>query len=84
MLGPQLLTRFLARSKVSYPAFAEMVGADRARIHRCARGERGPSLALALEIEKATAGEVPASSWAKPPVRSAAGSRARKPSNRSA
>jgi hypothetical protein len=84
MLGPQLLTRYLARSKVSYPAFAQMVGADRARIHRCARGERNPSLPLALEIERVTGGKVPASSWPKRPVRGGSSRSSGKPSNRTA
>jgi hypothetical protein len=66
MAGPTLLARYLARQKLSYPAFAQMVGADRARIHRCARGERKPGLLLALAIEKATDGAVPVSSWLAP------------------
>jgi hypothetical protein len=80
MLGPKLLSRYLARSKLSYPAFAEKVGADRARIHRCARGERNPSLSLAVAIEEATGGAVPASSWPKRPVRRLARKLARRSS----
>jgi hypothetical protein len=75
MAAETLLARWLARPESpSYPAFAEKVGADRARIHRCARAERRPGLVLAIEIEKATGGEVPASYWptvklVKPAVR---------------
>jgi len=63
MAAASLLSRWLARSKVSYPAFAKMVGADRARIHRYARRERRPSLRSALAIERETGGAVPASYW---------------------
>lgn len=75
MAAETLLARWLARPEApSYPAFAKMVGADRARIHRCARAERRPGLALAIEIERETGGAVPASYWptieiVKPPVR---------------
>lgn len=57
------LAAYLARHQLSMAAFARLVGADRSRISRCVRGERRPGLRLALEIERATGGEVPASSW---------------------
>lgn len=66
--GPTLLADYLGSQKLSYAAFARLVGADRARIQRCASGDRGPGLALALAIEQATEGSVPAASWVGPTV----------------
>ena len=63
MNGPARLSRYLVRRKLSYAAFARLVGADRARIQRCATGARSPGLALALAIHRVTGGAVPASSW---------------------
>lgn len=77
MAAESLLARWLARSQVSYPAFAKKVGADRARIHRYARRERRPSLRTALAIEEATGGAVPASYW--PTVKLVAPSVRRRP-----
>lgn len=61
--GPSLLSSLLAREKLTYAAFARLVGADRARIQRCARGKRKPGIELALSIEEKTGGRIPASSW---------------------
>lgn len=61
--GKKLLSSYLSRCELSYAAFARLVGADRARIQRCAKGDRSPGLPLALAIEQATGGAVPASSW---------------------
>lgn len=64
MSKPHLaLAAYLDREGISRPAFARLVGADRARIHRIADGDRGPGLALALAIESVTKGEVPAAAW---------------------
>jgi hypothetical protein len=60
---PNPLAAYLAKTNTSYAEFARVVGADRARIQRCAKGERRPGLDLALAIEEATQGAVPASYW---------------------
>jgi DNA-binding phage protein len=60
-----LLARYFRKSKRSVSEFARAVEADRSQIYRCMRGERRPGLVLALRIERATAGAVPASSWAE-------------------
>jgi DNA-binding transcriptional regulator YdaS (Cro superfamily) len=59
----KLLSTYLAQRELSYAAFARLVGADRARIQRCATGDRSPGLRLALAIEQATEGAVPAAAW---------------------
>jgi DNA-binding transcriptional regulator YdaS (Cro superfamily) len=61
--GKKLLSAYLSRLDLSYAAFARLVGADRARIQRCATGKRSPGLHLALAIERATEGAVPAAAW---------------------
>jgi DNA-binding transcriptional regulator YdaS (Cro superfamily) len=66
MSYPTTLARFLSESGTSAGAFARLVKADRSQIYRCASGERGPSIELAVEIERATKGAVPVESWAKP------------------
>lgn len=60
------LTDFLRDQGMSQRAFAEMVGVDRSIVSRLARREMRPSLELAFEIERATAGRVPAESWLAP------------------
>jgi DNA-binding transcriptional regulator YdaS (Cro superfamily) len=63
--GKKLLSTYLARFELSYAAFARLVGADRARIQRCAKGKRSPGLLLALAIERETKGAVPAVAWTR-------------------
>ncbi|WP_225028988.1 helix-turn-helix transcriptional regulator [Xinfangfangia pollutisoli] len=43
--------------------FAETVGVDQATVSKLCRGKLVPSLPLAVRIERATRGEVAASSW---------------------
>jgi DNA-binding transcriptional regulator YdaS (Cro superfamily) len=73
--GKKLLSTYLSRLDLSYAAFARLVGADRARIQRCATGKRSPGLQLALAIERETEGQVPASAWARRSSRKQGGKR---------
>jgi transcriptional regulator with XRE-family HTH domain len=57
------LTEWLKEKGTSQEAFAAVVGASQGQISRLLSGARGPGLDLAMKIEKATAGAVPASSW---------------------
>lgn len=66
MSKPTALAKYLADRKLSYAAFAALVGADRQRVWRIAKGDRGPSVELAIQIERATGGAVPVESWAAP------------------
>ncbi len=61
------LAKYLAEHSLTYTAFAVLVGADRQRVWRLAKGDRGPSVDLAIRIERATKGAVPIESWASPP-----------------
>lgn len=69
--APNLLASYLDREKLSYAAFARLVGdkTDRARIARAANSYRRPGLKLALAIEQATKGAIPASYWPGLPLR---------------
>lgn len=62
-MARNLFAAWLASERLSYSEFGRRVGVDRARIQRCATGERGPGLELALLIDEATDGKVPAASW---------------------
>lgn len=57
------LGKYLAAKRITYTDFARAVGAHKSQIARCASGERGPGVALALAIQEATKGAVPASGW---------------------
>ena len=61
-----LLAVYLADQKLTAGEFAKRVNADRSQIYRCASGKRGPSVELAIAIEKATKGAVPVEAWAPP------------------
>jgi transcriptional regulator with XRE-family HTH domain len=60
-----LLDAYLTDRKLSYAAFARLVGADRARIARAANNHRRPGRDLALAIQQETKGVVPASYWSE-------------------
>lgn len=66
MNGPALLSAYLKSKSLSRAEFAGLVGADRQRVWRWVRGDRGPGLDFALAIESVTDGAVPAASWADP------------------
>jgi DNA-binding transcriptional regulator YdaS (Cro superfamily) len=65
-----LLADWLQENKHTYSTFARAIGTHRSQIARCAKGERGPGVALAAAIEKATDGAVPMESWTKRAKRS--------------
>ena len=52
------LTDYLSKSALSATEFAGLIGCEPSTITRLCRGERGPSLELALKIEAATNGSV--------------------------
>lgn len=61
--GRMTLSEWLQEKGTSQEAFASAVGASQGQISRLLSGARGPGLSLAMKIEEATAGAVPASSW---------------------
>lgn len=64
--------KWLEKNKLSQSEAAALIGTVPSHISRLLSGRRKPGLRMALLIEKATGGSVPASSWSKPPRRSAA------------
>lgn len=52
------LKTYLKRRKVSMKSFAKQVGITRQAIHYYVTGQRTPQLGIALDIVKATGGEV--------------------------
>ncbi|MBV7408184.1 helix-turn-helix transcriptional regulator [Maritimibacter sp. DP1N21-5] len=58
-----MLTEFFKRSGMTRTAMAEALGIGRAYLSLLENGRKRPSLELAFAIERATNGEVPASSW---------------------
>lgn len=57
------LKSYLTLKRMSQRAFAARIGVDPSIISRLTRGEMTPSLQLAVEIEAATKGFIPAKSW---------------------
>ena len=57
------LATYLAAEGIPQGKFAERLGVDQATVSRLARRRMRPSLALAVLIERETAGAVLASSW---------------------
>lgn len=62
--GAKQLAAFLKRSGVSHAAFAARIGRTRSMVSHLVAGRTGPSLALALAIERQTG--IPAASWGTP------------------
>jgi transcriptional regulator with XRE-family HTH domain len=62
----ELLKTYLADSDETQAAFAERVRTTPATISRILSGTMRPGLDLAIEIEKATDGAVPANAWRRP------------------
>lgn len=58
-----VLKDWLARSELSFAAFAADIGVSRAAVGRWVRGVRTPHPRLALRIEEHTRGHVPVSVW---------------------
>ncbi|WP_373354101.1 helix-turn-helix domain-containing protein [Pseudoroseicyclus sp. CXY001] len=57
------LAQYLAANCIRQTPFAERCGTTQATISRLSAGTSLPSLDLAIRIEDATAGAVPANSW---------------------
>jgi hypothetical protein len=63
VLGPQLLTRWMATHDVSPRDFGERIGVTANAVCGYLAGRFRPALFQALLIQKVTDGEVPQSSW---------------------
>jgi DNA-binding transcriptional regulator YdaS (Cro superfamily) len=64
MVSAMTLDEFLHRPGAPKAAvFARQIGCSRSHVMRMRRGERRPSLRLALSIERATGEEVPVEAW---------------------
>jgi plasmid maintenance system antidote protein VapI len=61
--GRDLLGAYIRERDLSLSGFAAQVETHSAHLGRLLSGERSPGLELALAIEKATGGVVPAESW---------------------
>lgn len=57
------LKEYLTQRGMSQRAFAACIGVDPSIVSRLTREEMTPSLQLAAEIEAATNGDIPATSW---------------------
>lgn len=61
--GRERLGAYLKEKNLSLVDFAPKVKTHAAHLGRLLSGERSPGLGLAFDIEQATGGAVPASSW---------------------
>lgn len=57
------LSEWRREAGLSQEAFAERIGKTQGFVSAIERGAYSPSLATAVEIERATGGAVPAASW---------------------
>lgn len=57
------LATYLTASNLTQDAFAAQIGVKQATVSRLVRGTAKPSIRVMAEIERATAGAVPAASW---------------------
>ena len=62
------LTAYLEAANITQSDIARTVGIDRSVMSRIVNGTVTPSLRVAVAIERATGGAVPASSWVAQPV----------------
>lgn len=67
------LANYLMNVSASQADFAAAVGITRGHMSALLSGVRLPSLDLAVRIERATSGQVPASSWVAEPQKQAEG-----------
>ena len=58
------LAKYLTKHKLSQKEFAELLGVSPPLVCQWLAGRRRPDLTHALEMEKATGGEIPVSAWA--------------------
>lgn len=68
-MGRDLLAKYLASSGVSQRELERRIGAKPGLICRYLNGSRSPGGRIAFNLERATAGSVPASTWWAPPRR---------------
>ena len=61
--GRALLIQYIDKTLLAKTAFAEACGVSPPMLSRYIHGNRKPTLRAAFQIEHATGGEVPASSW---------------------
>lgn len=54
---------YLAARSIKPADFARRIGCDRSNFHRIVKGDAKPSLALAVAIERETAGVIPVARW---------------------
>lgn len=66
MDGLALLRGYLAKHSMTQVTLAAQVGVPGALVSQWLSGARRPGVTLIFEIERATAGAVPARSWARP------------------
>ena len=66
------LTTYLSETSTSQAKLSEALGISRSHMSLLVSGERKPGLDLAVAIERATDGAVPASSWVDEPQAGAA------------
>lgn len=57
------LQAYLAQANLRQSEFADLVGSSQATISKLANGSALPGLELAVRIDRATGGAVPAASW---------------------
>jgi transcriptional regulator with XRE-family HTH domain len=65
MTTPNALGRYLKRKSRTLADLARAVDANPSQISRIVSGKCGPSIPLAVAIEKETGGAVPVTTWAK-------------------
>lgn len=61
------LTTYLSETSISQAKLSDALGISRSHMSLLVSGERKPGLDLAVAIERATDGAVPASSWVDEP-----------------
>lgn len=61
--GMKELSEHLRGARISQKAFAAMIGVDPSIVSKLLNGSARPGLELAVRIEDATGGAVPARSW---------------------
>lgn len=58
-----MFAEYITRSGLSRAAWAAKIGISRSYLSDLLNGKKDPSLRVAVDIERLTAGAVPASSW---------------------
>lgn len=61
------LDQYLTDQALTEPAFGALIGVSQQHVNRLRRRLKGPSLPLAVRMEKATKGAVPVAVWSEAP-----------------